>query len=99
MILVLSIVWLVYRLATVWEKQIVVGNKYVTSVGRYSKQYMLNSSSYEVYQIGNDLLTFDFTAPERYASISNGEGYKVRGYGVRVPILGLYPNILQATNP
>jgi hypothetical protein len=46
-----------------------------------------------VYKVRNVLFLLQFRAAEVKAALKVGETYTVRGYGIRVPILGLYPTI------
>lgn len=50
----------------------------------------------DLYKVHNNWLLLHFNAAELSALIEEGGVYKIKGYGVRVPFLGLYPCILDA---
>jgi len=78
-----------------FEKVIVVKDKSEYASGKY----MYNTISDEkdtVYIITNAWPLLHFTSAEVLHKISVGKSYRVRGYGVRFPILGIYPNIVSA---
>lgn len=49
-----------------------------------------------VYIVANDFLQLHFTSAEVFGMMQVGKTYKVKGYGLRVPVLGMFPNITSA---
>jgi len=49
----------------------------------------------DVYVIDNRYVLLHFDAVNVMTNIKNNETYLVSGYGVRIPFLELYPNILK----
>jgi hypothetical protein len=54
---------------------------------------MVTDKEGRTYMIRNVLLLLHFRAAEVQAKLKTGQTYTVRGYGVRVPFLGMYPTI------
>jgi len=46
-----------------------------------------------IYKIRNVALLLHFRAAEIQAMLKPGETFKVKGFGIRVPFLGMYPTI------
>lgn len=46
-----------------------------------------------VYKVRNVPLLLQFRAAEAQAALKPGTSHTIRGYGVRVPFLGMYPTI------
>jgi hypothetical protein len=62
--------------------------------GRYlSVSNVVMDENGNAYSIYNVLLLMHFTSAEVWASLEEGKKYRVKGYGIRVPILGWFPNI------
>jgi hypothetical protein len=57
---------------------------------------MVTDKEGRTYAIRNVLLLLHFRAAEVQAKLKTGQTYTVRGYGLRVPFLGLYPTITAA---
>jgi len=70
---------------------------YGSGSGRYnSVSNMVADKEGRVYKVQNVLLLLHFRAAEVQATLKAGQRFQVRGYGIRVPILGLYPTITGA---
>lgn len=54
---------------------------------------MVSDKQGRVYKVRNVPLLLQFRAAEVQAALKAGETYTVRGYGIRVPIIGMYPTI------
>ena len=59
-------------------------------------QNTISDTNKNVYIIQNQLLYMFFTSAELYNYLNTGKRYKITGYGLRIPILNMYPNILSA---
>ena len=69
---------------------------YVSGIGRmlYASNMIVDTNN-NVYEVSNSLLLLKMNAAENIANLKPGSKYIVKGYGVRVPILSLYPVITQ----
>ena len=89
----------IYIYATRFEKTITVSEKYQYASGG-GRRLTINNSVQDqqgnVYRVSNQLLLLHFTAAEVLMNIRVGASYTVRGYGIRIPALGLYPVITEA---
>jgi hypothetical protein len=57
---------------------------------------MISDKEGRVYRVRNVLLLLHFTAAEVQAILEEGQTFKVKGYGLRIPFLGMYPTITKA---
>jgi hypothetical protein len=46
-----------------------------------------------MFKVQNNLLAFYLDAPRVQAGLEDGKKYRVRGYGLYIPSLGIFPNI------
>ena len=86
----------IYTYTTMFEKVITVKN--VNNI-RLSSKYLSNiivDNEGNLYRVSNNLYLMFYKAAELYESIEIGKKYKIKGYGKRIPILGLYKNIYSA---
>jgi hypothetical protein len=60
--------------------------------GRYNSN-MIGTTDGRVFKVSTNPLVFAFTASEILNELEEGVTYNVSGYGRRVPMLGLYPQI------
>ena len=89
----------IYVYATPFERFVTIKEKYNYASGQGKSLSVMNSvsdDSNRVYKITNCLPKLHFTSAEVLLSIVVGQKYKINGYGWRVPILGMYPNITSA---
>jgi hypothetical protein len=100
-IIILVIIILISLLSTVvlyfatgFEKTITVKEKY-TRYRRRSSNYNIVDTDNNIYQIGNVWFKGDFNRAEDYALVIEGDRIRVKGYGIRVPILDMYKKIYE----
>lgn len=77
---------------THFTKDITIKDKYI----RYRKSasnYNVVDSEGNIYKIDNVWFKGDFNRAEDYQRLEKGKTYKVTGYGVRVPMIDMYPKI------
>lgn len=89
---------LVYVYATPFERTITIKEKYSFAAGSGRGLSLSNTvmdGEGRVYAIHNSLPLLHFTAAEILVQLEKGQTYKVKGYGWRVPVLGMYPNIVR----
>jgi hypothetical protein len=85
-------------LFTRFERQITVKTNTVFGSGSgraLSVSNMVSDEQGHVYKVQNVLLLLKFRAAETQAALKPGETFTVRGYGLRIPWLGLYPTIYE----
>jgi hypothetical protein len=93
---VILVIDIVYIYATAFTKTVTITEKQEFASGQGRNLSMKNTvadSEGNVYAIRNTFLAWYFTASENYMKIEKGKTYTIKGYGWRVPILGMYPNI------
>jgi hypothetical protein len=87
---------MVYSYFTSFEKVITVKEKDSMRSGKYGKN-IISDTDGNVYTIENSMFYEFFTAIELFTKIELNQSYKVKGFGYRIPILGIYPNIISAS--
>ena len=83
---------------TRFERRITVKTNTIFGSGSgrvVSVSNMVSDEQGRVYKVRNVLLLLKFRAAETQAALKPGETLAVRGYGLRVPWLGLYPTIYE----
>jgi hypothetical protein len=96
--LIVVFLWLVlsflYIYFTQFEKEIIIDEKFTYSNKGLSQS--ISDKNNIVYVVNNSLFYFHFTSTEVFNSLDIENKYKVKGYGIRVPIFGMFPNIIKA---
>jgi hypothetical protein len=72
------------------EKKTSYGSGYGRSA---TVENMVIDSEGCVYSISNNIVILNFTAAELLLNLKVGGTFKVRGHGLRIPMLGMYHNI------
>lgn len=88
--------WFVYAWLTRFTKVITVANKDVYSEGQGRSFVARNSIADEkgnVYRVANAWPMLEFRSAEALLAIKVQETYRVHGYGIRIPILGMFPTV------
>jgi len=88
-----------YTYLTPFSKRITVKEKYNYATGSGKSLTVRNSiytSDNEVYVISNSLWRWFFRSAELLLNIQVGKTYDVKGFGLRIPIIGLFPVIIEA---
>ena len=81
------ILQLILYYTTHFEKVITIKEK-----DRFSDLRVVDTDSV-IYDVVNVPFLLDFNASDQFFSIENNQKYKVKGYGKRIPSLGLYHEI------
>tara|TARA_Y100000389_G_C17466208_1_gene525835 strand:+ start:3356 stop:3718 length:363 start_codon:yes stop_codon:yes gene_type:complete len=90
-------VFYIYYFTTTFERTITIKKNinYMSGAGRsIHASNLISDVNNNVYRISNSLLLLRFNAAEMLSKFESGKTYKIRGYGIRYPVLGLYPNIM-----
>ena len=77
-------------------KRITVKSKFINPYGRYTNN-MVGDTDGKTYIVSNYIFTGNFQSVEIYNSMDVGKSYTVSTYGIRSPVLGMFPNIVKAT--
>ena len=64
------------------------------TAGRNNNFFVVSSEG-RVYRYGNDIFRWDWDAAEEWSKLSPGKTFRVRGYGVRIQFLGMFPTITE----
>jgi len=96
LILILYIVLIIVDYTNYNVKRITVKSKFIRPSGRYS-QNMIGDTDGNTYIVSNYILIWNFKSAEIYNSMDVGKSYIISTYGIRLPFLGLFPNIVQTT--
>jgi hypothetical protein len=95
-VIIIIIINIVYSYATYFEKNIKIINIFkISSYKNNSKNAILDDNN-NVYLINNSILYGFFTESELYSTLNINKTYKIKGYGKRIPFIGMYPNIIDA---
>ena len=96
-LVIIYIIFLIYINYFIKFKKIIILEHIVNNYksGKYGLN-LINDTDGNVYIIQNSLLQWVFTAPELYSSLKEGKKYEIKGYGFRLPFIGMYPHITHA---
>lgn len=83
-----------YAYNTYFEKEIKVKDKY-TRLNEGNGSYMMSDSNNNIYRFGKSLWFMKFDNAETWNSLEKEESYKISGYGWRIPLLNIYPNVVK----
>jgi len=92
---VLLLVTAIYVFMTPFEKIVTIKEKSEYASGKK----LFNTVSDDkgtVYVVSNSWPILHFTSAEVLHKMEEGKTYRIRGNGLRVPIFGIYPNIVSA---
>lgn len=89
------IINIIYIYSTYFEKEIIIKN---LNFFKNSKNLMntLVDDKNNVYKVNNSIYYGFFTSAELYLSLEENNKYKIKGYGLRIPFLSIFPNIISA---
>jgi len=86
---------ILYQYGTRFEKVITVDEKYTYGKGSGNSQSVSDKEN-NIYFVRNSIYYLHFSSLEVFNSLDTNKRYKINGFGVRVPALGLYPIIIKA---
>ena len=87
----------VYAVFTREEKEIIVKKKYKFDRSGFT-EFMIIDSNDKHYNLNNSLWYWKWNSIEDWHSIKEEQKLNTLTYGWRVPILGLFPNIVSCQN-
>ena len=95
-IIVILIIFVVLNVVlyfgTHFTKNITIKDKYIR-YRRSASNYHVVDVEGNIYQIRNVWFKADFNRAEDYQTLEKGKTFNVSGYGIRIPLLGMYPSI------
>lgn len=84
-----------YSIFTDNKEEIIIDNKYKMVRNGFTN-FMIIDNKGRHFNINNSLWYWKWDSLEDWSSIKNGDKISVRYYGWRVPIFGLFPNIVKS---
>ena len=94
--IIYTVIALILSFSNYTVKTITVKSKTAYSSGRAHYNMIIDTNG-NTYFVENYIFIGLFNSAEIYGSMDVGKSYSVSTYGVRIPILGLFPNIVKAT--
>ena len=96
--IVAAFVNVIYVYLTPFERSITISQKISYASGKYMHNTLIDGEG-RVYQVTASWPLLHFRAPEVWLTLEVGKTYTIRGNGIRIPILNIYPNIVAAVKP
>ena len=93
-IIIFIVLYCIYIYGTRYSKTITVEHIYHFSHSDRGGSNTIYDTNDNVYIVQNQILYMFFTSAELFNYFKIDKKYKITGYGWRIPILNLYPNIL-----
>jgi len=85
-----------YTLGTKRKEIITVNEKYQLITRGGSMQMIKTNNNDSHYAVPSSIWFWQFKSPELWRSLEAGKTYSVQSYGWRMPLLGMFPNIVDA---
>ena len=87
---------LCYAIGTKEEKEIVVSKKYKFDRNGFT-EFMIIDNFGKHYNVNNSVWYWKWNSIEDWSSIQENQKMHVKFYGWRVPLFGVFPNIVDST--
>jgi len=84
---------LILQLTTKFSKTITIQDKYIVPSYKGRTKYTVVDQEFNVYTIENAVTRGQFDKASDYSRIQIGQTYKVQGYGVNLPSVGVFKRI------
>mgnify|MGYP001297577570 CR=1 FL=1 len=91
-LVLLNILKIIYVYSTKFKKIIIVDKKH-TYASKAKGSKSISDSNNNIYTLKNSLYIYHWKSMELFNKLDSGNKYEIEGHGIRVPILGLFPNI------
>lgn len=90
------ILFYIYYFTTKFEKTITVKSEFMKgdTLEKNRLNNYVSDVNNTVYKLQNHYLLWQFTTTNNISILEKNKTFKIRGYGIRVGFLGLYPNII-----
>jgi len=87
----------IYTYTTTGERTITIDkSEMVISSGGKGGKYLVFTENNGVFENTDSFFRFKFDSSDMYNTLKQGQTYKVKYYGWRIPFLSMYPNIYEA---
>ena len=91
--LLIVTVYYFYYFITKFERIIKVKKIYMLGEHKITSN-IISDSENKIYKISNQPLLWSFDSAEILSGLNSNKQYSIKGFGVRVPFLGLYEHII-----
>jgi len=92
-VLFMIVLNIIFIYNTEFEKEIIIKEKYVVATKPNRLVYYIISNDNIIYNMVDLWIKGEFNNADDYALLSIGKTYRVKGYGIRVPFLGIHYKI------
>lgn len=84
---------LILQLTTKFSKTITIQDKYIVPSYKGRTRYTIVDKDFNVYTIDNAVTQGQFDKASDYSRVQIGQTYKVQGYGVNLPSIGVFKHV------
>jgi hypothetical protein len=84
---------IILQLTTKFSKIITIQDKYIVPSYKGKTKYTVVDQQFNVYTIDNAVTHGEFNKVSDYSRVQIGQTYKVEGYGVNIPAIGVFRHI------
>ena len=84
---------IILQMTTKFTKTITVQDKYIVPSYKGRTKYTVVDQEFNVYTIDNAVTRGEFNKASDYSRVQIGQTYKVEGYGVNIPTIGVFRHI------
>jgi hypothetical protein len=95
-VLIYFIVLLFITYSNYFSRTITIKEKISYGMGKYMQSVVMDTTG-AIYTVHNMYLVLNFDAINDYAMLEIGKTYRVSGYGISIPFLQIFPNIIQVS--
>lgn len=83
----------ILQLTTKFTKIITIQDKYIVPSYKGRTKYTVVDQEFNVYTIDNAVTRGEFNKASDYSRVQIGQTYKIEGYGVNMPSIGIFKHI------
>ena len=87
------IIYYVYYISTKFTTTITIKDNRIININRRVYNFIIDTND-NIYVVDNRYVLLHFNAADIMMNLKNRETYTITGYGLRIPFLELYPNII-----
>tara|TARA_B110000858_G_scaffold196521_2_gene255539 strand:+ start:3219 stop:3584 length:366 start_codon:yes stop_codon:yes gene_type:complete len=96
LVLLTTLFNIIYVYSTKFKKKIVVDEKHTYGSNNAKGSQSISDSNNNVYILKNSIYVLHWKSVEVFNKLDSGNTYEIEGHGIRLPILGWFPNITSA---
>jgi hypothetical protein len=89
---------LIYTISTIKEENILIANKYKYVSNGFTNFMVVNDKGIH-YNVNNSYWFWKWDSIENWHNLKVGQNINVQYYGLRIPFLGCFPNIIDTNAP